>query len=372
VPGGGEISKTEFDRVMAAALARGQTGESPKPGDPQYEELRKSVLNSLLERVWLEGIAEDLGIKITPDQLRREVKKVTDEQFKSRAEYRNFLKEQHLTRKDVEDQVKVQKLNMEVGEELKRRAPKPTQREIEDYYEAVKARQYTRQERRGIRQIVTIDRTKARLAREGLDAGNSVQDWERLAKKYSERTMTKGAPPEDVTEEFLIEPLRKAVFDAPLGEVAGPLESEGSFHVFEVANRTPGGPVPLGEVESEIEKHLAERNEPGYLDSASSQLIVTWTGRTFCAAGYVIERCANFKGGGHSAAAGCYEAHPEGGRPEDCAAPVLQLMPALPGTVSPISPKGVPRAQRPQPTPGAEAREGAQGAPGGAAPGPAE
>ena len=43
-----------------------------------------------------------------------------------------------------------------------------------------------------------------------------------------------------------------------------------------------------------------------------------WQSRTFCASGYVIERCANFKGSGHSASAPptCYEANPKGGRPK--------------------------------------------------------
>ena len=76
----------------------------------------------------------------------------------------------------------------------------------------------------------------------------------------------------------------------------------------------------------------------------------------------MVERCANFKGAGHPATApeGCYEANPKGVAPEACPAPVFQAIPALPGTVTPLEPKGKPLAQRPRP-PGEEKEEAAAG-----------
>ena len=65
-----------------------------------------------------------------------------------------------------------------------------------------------------------------------------------------------------------------------------------------------------------------------------------WRSRTFCADGYEVEKCANFKSDGRPAEAdpACYEANPKT-PPEACPAPVFQPKPALPGSISVITPK---------------------------------
>ena len=65
----------------------------------------------------------------------------------------------------------------------------------------------------------------------------------------------------------------------------------------------------------------------------------------------MIERCSNFKGDGHPASAppGCYEADPKGGLPKACPAPVAQVAPALPGSVTLLKPQGERLPQRPRP-----------------------
>ncbi len=85
----------------------------------------------------------------------------------------------------------------------------------------------------------------------------------------------------------------------------------------------------------------------------------------------MTERCANYKSNGRSKTApeGCYEANPKA-PPEACPAPVFQLVPALPGSVTPLEPKGKPLAQRPRPAEEekAEEAEGLEGLPEGAVP----
>jgi hypothetical protein len=84
----------------------------------------------------------------------------------------------------------------------------------------------------------------------------------------------------------------------------------------------------------------------------------------------VTERCADYKGSGHpsTAPATCYEAHPKGGLPEACPAPVFQLIPALPGSVTPLEPKGKPLAQRPHPAGELKEEAGIEGLPEGLVP----
>lgn len=373
----GSITKAEFDRALKQAAAQGQLPKPPKPGDPQYDELKESAINNLLEFVWLEGLAEEMGITVTERQVQKELKKLKDESFQNEAEYKKFLKEAGFSQADVDRQVKLQVLSTEIQEDLQGQAPKPTGSEIESYYEAAKATQFTQQPSRSIRQVKNKDRKKVKRARGELAKGNTAKDWERVAKKYSEDAATKenGGLQEGIAEGSLGEPLDKAVFNAPEGQIEGPLKSQGSFYVFEVQNSTPEETQPLSEVEAQIKSQLEQQAEQDYFNAFVSNFNLTWTGRTYCEEDYLTERCANFKGDGHPSTAppGCYEESPEGGRPEACPAPVFQLVPALPGSVTPLEPQGQPLTQRPRPLPEEEAGGGeALELPPGAVPPPSE
>jgi hypothetical protein len=293
-----------------------------------------------------------MDISVSEQKVRKEFNKLKDESFQNEAEYKEFLKESGFNQADVNRQVKLQVLSAEIQEDLQGRAPEPSEGEIEAYYEAAKATQFTQPPSRSIRQIKNKDRKKAKRAREALAKGNTAKDWERVAKKYSEDAATKesGGLQEGIAEGTLGEPLDKAVFNAPEGQVEGPLESQGSFYVFEVQSATEEETQPLSEVEAQIKSQLEQQAQQEYFNSFVSDFNQTWTQRTFCDEGYVTERCANFEPDGRPSTAppGCYEANPET-EPEACPAPVFQLIPALPGSVTPLEPQGKPLAQRPRP-----------------------
>ncbi len=129
----------------------------------------------------------------------------------------------------------------------------------------------------------------------------------------------------------------------------------------------------LETVETQINATLTQRLQQEYFNNFVSQYVINWTSRTFCASDYLFERCANYKGSGHPSTApeGCFEANPKTEPTEGCPAPVNQLVPAMPGTVTPLEPRGKPLAQRPHP-PGEEKEEeaaaGLEGLPEGAVP----
>lgn len=367
--GSGEIGKAEFDRALAQSAAQAGINKTPKPGDPQYDELKESALNTLFEYVWLEGLAEEMGLSVTDREIQKELEKVKDESFQTEAEYKKFLKEANFTQEDVDRQVKLQKLSTEIQEELQSEAPEPSEAEIESYYEAARASQFTQPPSRSVRLLVNEDRAKAKQAKAALGKSNTAQSWEKVAKKYSEDATTKenGGLQEGITEGALEEPLDEAVFGAPEGVVEGPIKTQRGYYVFEVQNSSPEETQELKAVEAQIESQLKQQAETEYFNSFVSDFNVLWSSRTFCADGFVTERCANYEGDGHPATAppACYEADPDGGRPPACPAPVFQLVPAQPGSISPLQPQGTPLAQRPRPAPGeeggAEATTGPEG-----------
>jgi parvulin-like peptidyl-prolyl isomerase len=354
VPGDiGNIDSAEVDHALEITAAQAGEKTPPKPGDPKYEEAKENALKFLLEGVWLQGQAAEWGVEVTEQEVAQGLKKIKKESFKSEAEFQKFLKESHYTPADVHQRVKIQLLGTKLQEELKEKAPTPSQSEIEAYYEAAKATQFTQKSSRDVREIINRDRGKAEEALQALGKDNSAENWGKVAKKFSEEATTKnsGGLSKGLTEETVQEPLRAAFFNAPEGQVEGPLAIENGYVVFEVVNSTPESVQELKTVESQIQTTLAQRLEQEYLTNFIGSFTATWTQRTFCADGYVIERCANYRGSGHPSTApeGCFEANPKGGPPEACPAPVAQLIPAVPGTVTPLEPKGKPLAQRPRP-----------------------
>lgn len=376
----GDIGKVPLAQVEhAIELAAAQAGEktTPKPGDPKYDETKETAVNSVLEGIWIQGLASQWGIEVSDKEVAAKLKEVKKESFKSEAEFQKFLKESDFTPADVNEKVLIQIMSEQLQEQLKEKVPTPSQGEIKAYYEAAKDTQFTQKPSRDIRTVLTKDRKKAEEAANALGKDNSAKNWVKVAKKYSEDPTTKesGGLQKGVQEGALEEPLNAEVFSTPEGELKGPTKGKGGYVVYEVVNSTPESVQELKTVESQIQSTLAQRDEQEYFANFVSGFQTEWKQRSFCASEFTTERCANFKGTGHATTApeGCYEANPKGGLPEACPAPVSQLVPALPGTVTPLEPKGKPLAQRPIPKAKAgEEAAGTTGLPEGAVPAPTE
>ncbi len=366
----GTISTSQFEHSLEQAAAQAKV-PVPKPGDKKYDELMKTAMEERLDAVWLQGQAEEMGISVTPEEVAKELKKLKSKAFKTEKQYQEFLKEAHYTQADVTERVKIQMLSEQIQAQVTEEAPIPGKGEIEDYYAAAKSTQYTTPESRDIRVIKNKDKAKVEAAKAALEEDDSIKSWEEVAKKYStDTTKGNGGLQSAVSEEALGEPLGPAVFEAEQGELEGPLDEGKSFVVFEVMKITPEKVQSLDEVKSQISAQLSEQAKQRSFAAFVRGYGSRWTARTFCASGFTIERCANFKSNGNvlESNAACYEANPKT-PPEACPAPVQQVRPANPGTVSPLNPEGQKLAQRPRPAKLEEAAAPEGEIPGGVVPG---
>jgi foldase protein PrsA len=371
------VSEADFNRVLLQQVAQAKLKKPPKPGGKKYEELKAAALGELLDTIWIQGEAEELGISVTPKQISTELAQIKKTNFKTPAEYQEFLKTSNFTKADVLARVKLQVLSTQIQEQVSNEAPPPSSAEIADYYDNSKESQFTTKESRDVRLIVNRNKAQVEKAKAALDRDHSVAGWKKAAAKYSSdpTTKSKGGLQNEISEESVQGPLRKAVFDGGTGEVRGPFVLQGNFFVVEVVKLNPEKVKPLGEVRTQISSQLAQQQQQEFFSEFVSDYQSKWTSRTFCADDFKVEgRCANYVGSGHPAAApeACYEADPKGGTPTECPAPVAQAAPAVPGSVTVLKPQGERLPQRPRPE-GLEG-SGAEGTalPEGVAPGAAE
>jgi parvulin-like peptidyl-prolyl isomerase len=348
----GTVTEGEFQHALVQVAAEEKVTPVPKPGDDKYDELKEKVLGNVFDAIWIQGQAAEMGISVTDKEIADELEKLKKQAFKTEKQYKEFLKEAHYTKADVLERVTLQMLSAQIQEQVTEEAPVPSKSELEDYYEAAKASQYTTPESRDIRVIKNKDKAEVEAAKSALEKDDSNKSWETVAKKYStDTTKGSGGLQSAVTEGTLGEPLDAAVFAAPQGELEGPLEEGTTFTVFEVMKITPEKVQSFDEAKPQISNQLAEQAKQQKFAAFVRNYGSTWKSRTFCASDFTIERCANFESDGRPPESNpaCFEADPKTPA-EACPAPIPQVKPAQPGTVSPLNREGQKLAQRPRPS----------------------
>ncbi len=271
----GNVSQADYDKALLQTASRAGLREAPKPGDRQYEDVKMAAMGDLLDSVWIQGEASEMGIEVTQKEIDTELASIKRQNFRTEAEFKRFLRDSHFTAEDVNERVKLQLFSTKIQQQITENVPEPSQSQVEDYYEAAKSTQFT---------------TPA-------------------------------------------------------------VRAQGRTRDSPAVRGRPETVQSLDEVRSQIISQLQQQAQQDVFAAFIANYGSKWQSRTFCADGYVIERCDNFTASGHPADAppGCYEANPRT-PPEACPAPVQQLAPALPGTVNPLTPQGQRLPQRPTPT----------------------
>lgn len=366
------VSEEEFDRVLAQQVAQAKLKKTPERGSDKFEELKETALRELLDPIWIQGQAEEMDLSVTDKQVEDELVTIKKQNFGSDQAYEKFLKESKFTQEDIDTRVRLQLLSTQIQEYVQRETPPPSLSEVESYYEAEKDSRFTNKESRDVRTVINKDKAKVEAAKRELEKDSSPATWEKVAPEYSidPTSKNKGGLQKGISEEFVKGPLGDAIFGSPTGQLVGPVKFEDNYILLEVVKLNPEKVQSLGEVQQQILSTLGQGKQQEFFSEFVTDYQTKWEQRTFCADGFVIERCANFRGDGRPANSppGCFEAEPKA-PVSACPALVTPTSPALPGTVTEQKPKGEPFQQRPLPEVTPEpAGEAPAGAPPGAAP----
>lgn len=353
----GHVSEERFDHALEQQVAEAKLKKAPAPGSEKYEEMKKAALGEILNEAWIRGEAEELDITVTDKQVENELETIKEQNFPTPAAYKKFLKESNFTQEDVDNRVRLQVLSTQIQETINSQAPKPSEADLKNYYEAEKAAQFTTKESRDVRIIVNKDKKKVEEAKAALEKDNSPAGWKKVAPKFSEDTTTskQGGLQKGISEEFLQGAVKEAIFGKATGELVGPTQFEKNWLLTEVVKLNPAKTKSFAEAKPQISETLGQEMQQEYFSEWVNGWRSKWTSRTYCASGFEVENCSNYKGTGHPASANpaCYEADPKTPAKE-CPALVTPTSPALPGSVTEQKPKGEPFQQRPLPEKSAE------------------
>src|SRR5919198_522584 len=201
---GNSIDKTQFTHWMnVAARTSGQPNAkapdppdyaacvadkrktAPKPGKgqpkttdaqlktqckQQYEGLRNQVLQLLVTFQWIQGEADDLGVKVTDAEVKKSFDQQKKQSFPKDADYQKFLKTSGQTNEDILQRVKSDLLSNKIRDKVTKGKDKVTDAQITDYYNKNKAR-FAQPERRDLHIVLTKKPAKAQEAKQALQSG---------------------------------------------------------------------------------------------------------------------------------------------------------------------------------------------------------
>jgi foldase protein PrsA len=284
-------------RKTAPKPAKGQpktTDEQlKKQCEQEYQQLRDQVMQLLTSFQWIEGEAEEQGVKVSDAEVKKTFEEQKKQSFPKDADYQKFLKDYDQTEEDILQRIKLDLLSNKIRDKIIKGKDKVSDAQIEDFYNKNKAR-FAQPERRDLRIVLTKTEAKANQAKAALESG---QSWKAVAKQYSidEASKAQGGKLPAQSEGTLEKSLNDAVFKAKKGNIVGPVKTQFGYYVFEVEKVQKATQQSLEQAKETIKQTLQSQNQQKALDKFVSDFQKKWKERTECRDGYVTQVCKGAK-----------------------------------------------------------------------------
>jgi hypothetical protein len=330
----GVMSKTNFDRFLLQTAKQNNLQQVPQPSDPQYKQLKDQAVQSALQIGWIEGEANKEGLSFTDTQVQQSLQQIKS-QFKTQQEYENARDQAGLTDQDVLVRARLQLIQNKIQDNVSNSVSNVSDSDARDYYEANK-QQFTQPAKRTIRIIQNKDANQVNQALAALRADDSAANWKKVAAQYSTdpTSKDKGGLRTDVVPGSFQQPLDDDIFNAPTGQVQGPVTTPTATFAFEVESATPekvqgfddtvssatgGAPSKVGD---QIKTQIKSQQQQEALSAFGQHFRDYWTNLTQCASDYVVQGCDNFDGAQPTCDPSKVAQQP-GGQGTGCPAPVF-------------------------------------------------
>jgi foldase protein PrsA len=242
---------------------------------------------------WIEGEAEEQGIKVSDAEVRKSFEEQKKQSFPKDADYKKFLKDYNQTEDDILQRVKLDLLSNKIRDKIIKGKDKVSDAQIQDFYNKNKER-FAQPQRRDLRIVLTKTEAKANQAKAALESGES---WKTVAKKYSidEASKAQGGKLPAQAKGTLEKSLDQAVFKAKKGQITGPVKTQFGYYVFEVEKVQKATKQTLEQAKETIRQTLQSQNQQKALDKFVSDFQKKWKDRTECRDGYVTQVCKGAK-----------------------------------------------------------------------------
>jgi parvulin-like peptidyl-prolyl isomerase len=333
----GVISKSNFDRFLEQTARQNGLQSVPAESDPQYEQIKEQAMSGALQIAWIVGEANRRDLTFTNTEINQSLQQIKS-QFQTPQEYERARNDAGLTEADVVQRARLQLIQNRIQDDISNEVPEPSESDARDYYDSNK-QQFTQPAKRTIRIIQNKDAAAVDQAIQALRADNSAANWKRVAAQYSTdpTSKEKGGLRTDVVPGSFQQPLDDDIFNAPTGEVQGPVTTGTDTYAFEVISTTPetvqgfdetssaatGGPPTR--VSDQIKQQIRSQQQQEALTAFGDDFRAYWTNLTQCNSDYLVDGCDNLEGGGPTCDPGKLGPSQTGQPSQGCPAPVFAI-----------------------------------------------
>ena len=263
---GGSVTQGELDEFAQ------QSGfGSLSKDDPQYKAAIQQIMPQLVGIEIAKAYASEHNITASDKEVDQEIEKIKKQvgdqartsgpDLSNQEAYEQALKQNNITEEELRDDIRENLPVQKVQEKVAGNA-RPTDEEIQKYYEQNKEAQFTTPEQRCVRHILfTKDqKQKAEDVKKQLEDG---ADFAKLAKEDSQDpgSAEKGGDLGCLGKGETVPPFEEAAFGAKEGEIVGPVKTQFGYHILEVTETKPKQTRPLSEVEPQIRSQLSSEEQ---------------------------------------------------------------------------------------------------------------
>jgi foldase protein PrsA len=261
VVGEQSIPKGDLDRLIAQTRENyeAQKQDFPEAGTPEYENVKSTLVRSLVQQAQWEQAGAEMGLKVTDPEINSQLASLKEQYFKGDDDkYQEELEKQGLTEEQLREQIAAKVLSDKIYAAITKDVA-VTDAQIKAYYDSNK-QQYQQGESREVRHILVKTKPLADEIHAKLRNG---ADFAKLAKRYSEDTASKAEGGNFTAfEGKTVAPFDKFVFDAATGDLSRPIKTEFGWHVIEVLEDVkPPSAQPLADVRESIESTLLQQKQ---------------------------------------------------------------------------------------------------------------
>jgi foldase protein PrsA len=261
--------------------------------EQQYKSLKTEVLGFLISSNWVVDEGNDLNVKLSDAEVKKQFAKIKTEQFPKGAEFEKFLASSGQTVSDLLLRVKLNLLSQKIQQKVAKKKTTISHAEVVKYYNENSSR-YGTPEKREVRIVLTKTEGAASSAKKEIESGKSFAS---VAKKDSIDPTSKanGGLIKAVVKGEEEKALSEAIFSAKQHALGGPVKTPFGYYVFVVEGIAPGTSTPLKSVEAGIKQQLIATNQQKKLSEFVKSFKKKWLAKTECRSEFVVADCKEYK-----------------------------------------------------------------------------
>jgi parvulin-like peptidyl-prolyl isomerase len=259
--GSGVVTQQQFDAIwkQAEAQYKNQAGAPPFPkaGTPQYDQLKASIVNYLVQNEVVKQQAAKLGVSVSAKDLTTRIQQITA-QVGGQKKLDALLAKNSVTMAALKEQLQAQMLQDAVKKKVASQT-KLTDAQLLAYYNNPQNKhQFQAPESVDAKHVLVKTKAEALKVQKLLQANNTPAEWAKVAKQYSIDPGSKnsGGSLGNFTKGRMVKPFEDAAFALKVNSVSAPVHSQLGWHVIEVTKKTPATTRTFAQAKAQIRSTL--------------------------------------------------------------------------------------------------------------------